>query len=207
MTIYLYKKTHKNTGLQYLGQTSKKDPHKYPGSGTYWVRHLEKHGYNYDTEIIKECQTKDEIKHFGEYFSKLWNVANDPNWANLKNEEGNGGRTLGMLGKKHSDESKKKMSDAHKGKVFSEETKKKMSNWQVGRSRPELAGKPLSDAHKKKLSEAQIGKIKGPKSQEQKDKLSNSLKGRILSEETKKKMSESRKLIWQKKKSGTTPTQ
>jgi len=37
--IYLYKKTHNETGLQYLGKTIR-DPHKYPGSGLYWKRQL-----------------------------------------------------------------------------------------------------------------------------------------------------------------------
>jgi hypothetical protein len=40
MPIYLYVKTHNKTGLKYLGQTSQKDPHKYPGSGTRWRHHL-----------------------------------------------------------------------------------------------------------------------------------------------------------------------
>jgi len=200
VTIYLYKKTHKNTGLQYLGQTSKKDPHKYPGSGTYWLKHLDKHGYNYTTEILKECQTKEEVKYWGKHFSKLWNVVYDTSWANLKSEEGNGGKTIGMTGKTHSDETRKKMSDAHKGKIPSNETRKKMADWQIGRKRPDLVGREVSVETRKKLSDAQKGKTKGPMPQEQKDKLSNSLKGRVLSEETKKKMSEARKLLWQKKK-------
>jgi len=33
MTIYLYKKTHNQTGFKYLGKTNSKDPHKYKGSG------------------------------------------------------------------------------------------------------------------------------------------------------------------------------
>ena len=40
---YLYVKTHKVTGLKYLGQTSK-DPFKYNGSGTRWTNHIKKYG-------------------------------------------------------------------------------------------------------------------------------------------------------------------
>jgi hypothetical protein len=65
MTIYLYVKTHNVTGLKYLGKTESNDPHKYPGSGTYWKSHLTKHGKDYHTEIIKECQTKDEFAYWG----------------------------------------------------------------------------------------------------------------------------------------------
>jgi len=34
MTIYLYKKTHNVTGLQYLGKTTR-NPFTYKGSGVY----------------------------------------------------------------------------------------------------------------------------------------------------------------------------
>jgi len=48
---YLYVKTHNGTGLKYFGKTVK-DPHKYFGSGKYWVRHLEKYGRDVTTEIL-----------------------------------------------------------------------------------------------------------------------------------------------------------
>ena len=44
LMFYLYIKTHSKTGLKYLGYTQKKDPFSYTGSGTYWKRHLKKHG-------------------------------------------------------------------------------------------------------------------------------------------------------------------
>lgn len=61
MTIFLYKKTHLVTGLNYLGKTISKDPHKYRGSGKYWLNHIKKHGYLVNTEILKECQTSEEL--------------------------------------------------------------------------------------------------------------------------------------------------
>jgi hypothetical protein len=39
--LTLYKKTHRKTGLKYLGYTSR-DPFSYTGSGKYWSRHLKK---------------------------------------------------------------------------------------------------------------------------------------------------------------------
>ena len=45
MIIYLYVKTHRKTGLKYLGKT-KKDPFVYQGSGVHWKNHLNKHGYD-----------------------------------------------------------------------------------------------------------------------------------------------------------------
>jgi len=88
MTIYLYKKTHNITGLQYLGKTISKDPYSYTGSGVRWTNHLKKHGYDVTTEILKECQTEDELIKWGQYYSNLWNIVEDSSWANLKAEAG-----------------------------------------------------------------------------------------------------------------------
>jgi hypothetical protein len=111
-TYYLYVKTHINTGLKYLGQTIKQDPHKYTGSGKRWLNHLNKHGYNYNTEILAECKSKEELRIKGEYYSILWNVVNDDNWANIKMESGTGGGLIGkdngMYGKKHNKETREK---------------------------------------------------------------------------------------------------
>lgn len=89
MTIYLYKKTHNKTGLQYLGKT-KLDPLKYRGSGKDWEPHIKEHGYDVTTEILRECLTKEELSYWGRYYSKLWNVVDDPNWANRIPETGGG---------------------------------------------------------------------------------------------------------------------
>ena len=91
MTIYLYVKTHNKTGLKYLGKTTKSDPHTYPGSGQYWQRHLDKHGCDFTTEIIKECQTNEELREWGLYYTNLWNIVESNAWANLKPENGDGG--------------------------------------------------------------------------------------------------------------------
>jgi hypothetical protein len=92
MTIYLYKKTHNQTGLQYLGKTEK-DPHLYQGSGKRWLPHIKKHGNDVTTEILKECTTNDEVKEWGLYYSRLWNIVENDDWANLTEEGGEGGKT------------------------------------------------------------------------------------------------------------------
>jgi hypothetical protein len=90
MTIYLYVKTHRKTGLKYLGKTEKSDPHAYKGSGKYWINHIKNHGYDVETEIIRECQTHAELKEWGLYYTNLWNVVESDEWANLKEECGDG---------------------------------------------------------------------------------------------------------------------
>lgn len=90
---YLYIKTHKKTGLKYLGQT-KQDPFTYRGSGKRWNNHLKKHGNDVQTEIIFESSDKEQIAVMGIYYSNLWNVVEDKNWANIIPENGKGGDTI-----------------------------------------------------------------------------------------------------------------
>jgi len=89
MTIYLYVKTHRKTGLKYLGKT-KQDPYKYRGSGKYWKSHIKVHGYDVGTEILRECQSNEEVKEWGLHYSNLWNIVESAEWANVKPEEGDG---------------------------------------------------------------------------------------------------------------------
>ncbi len=88
------------------------------------------------------------------------------------------------LGRKHSEESKLKMSESAKNKPpISEETKQKMS--ESAKNRP-----PVSNETKKKLSESGTGR---KFSEETRKKLSESSTGRKHSEETRKKLSENQK--------------
>lgn len=91
MVYYLYVKTHNQTGLKYLGQTSSSDPHKYRGSGTRWLKHIKKHGNDVTTEILVETNDKAIIREKGIEYSNIFNVVESPEWANLKIEEGDGG--------------------------------------------------------------------------------------------------------------------
>ena len=123
MITYLYVKTHTITGLKYLGKTTSKDPYKYLGSGKYWRRHLDAHGYTYTTEILKECEHPAMVNFWGQYYSDLWNIVESDEWANLRPETGDGGwgHRKGLpgpnLGTTASKETRMKMSTSRKGKT------------------------------------------------------------------------------------------
>lgn len=136
MTYYLYKKTHNQTGLKYLGKTET-DPYTYKGSGTRWNNHLSVHGNDVSTEVLRECESNDEIRYWGEYYSNLWNVVESDEWANLKAESGDGGSYP------HREETKKLLSEikrglpAHnKGKPWSEERKQRQAGMNSKENNP-----------------------------------------------------------------------
>jgi len=197
MTHYLYKKTHKETGLKYLGKTISKNPYNYKGSGVYWKYHIKKYGYNVETEILKECSTEEELKHWGQYYSKLWNVVESEEWANLKPEEGSGGGMVAgsasaqkhsskMIGhpnwlKSQSESAKKLIKKAQQeliSKLTPDELISRMKNsccrpdsYTPERSKKiseALTGRTLSDEHKKNVS---IGGSKYKKSLTQEEKI------------------------------------
>lgn len=144
MSFILYVKTHSTTGLKYLGQTSAKDPHKYPGSGIYWKKHLEKHGYNYTTEIIMECDSKQDIKKWGIYYSNLWMVVESIEWANLTREEGVGGNNSSYFSENY--------------KTKNKEARDKWVAHIAGKTIEEIYGKEKSIKIKEKQSNALKGK-------------------------------------------------
>ena len=88
--IHLYVKTHNQTGLKYFGKTIQ-DPFKYTGSGKYWRRHLKKHGYDVSTEILGAFHDICLCKETAIRFSKENDIVKSSQWANLKEEELDGG--------------------------------------------------------------------------------------------------------------------
>lgn len=90
---YLYIKTHNQTGLKYFGKTSNKNPHKYPGSGTHWVNHLNKHGNDVITEVYGYYTDKDLCMKAAIEFSEENNIVESKDWANLRIEMLDGGDT------------------------------------------------------------------------------------------------------------------
>lgn len=146
MSIYLIKKTHRKTGLQYLCKTIRKDWHRYTGSGKYWKRHLKEHGRDIESELVRECETIEEFKKWGIYYSTLWNIVESDEWANLKPEDGDGG--TGCPGYQHPSEMR-----AHLSKV--------------------KTGVPNSESHNASMSKARMGFKWGTHTEETKERIRN----------------------------------
>ena len=173
--MYLYVKTHNKTGLKYLGKTDRTDPHSYPGSGKVWRRHLDKHGYDFTTEILLETNDKDELKRQAIYYSNLWNIVESKEWANLIIEKGDGGDTSSSIGWKEYRRRRRSYSGENNpffGKTHSLKTKKILAV----KASSQWKGIPKSDDHKDKISKALTGQ---QFTDERKKNISLACKGRI----------------------------
>lgn len=92
--------------------------------------------------------TAKELKALGKYYNI---PASDLVFMTISEH-----RKLHQTGKKHTEETKNKMSEAAKGRQFSEEHKRNISEGQKGEKNHNF-GKPKSNETKKKLSDAFIG--------------------------------------------------
>jgi hypothetical protein len=100
---WLIIKRHNITGLKYFCKTINKDPIKYKGSGTVWMRHLKIHGHDVTTIWCQLFTNKKEIENYAIKFSIENDIvgARDQNgnkiWANLIIENGlDGGGNAGI---------------------------------------------------------------------------------------------------------------
>lgn len=199
MIYYLYVKQHNGTGLKYLGQTKKSDPYKYKGSGVRWLNHIKVHGDNITTELIAAFDNREDLSEAGKFWSRHWNVVKSDEWANLKEESGNGGmfgykqlpetiakRVVKIRGKPRSVETRRKLSEANKGKHHTEETKQKLKGYT-----PWNKGKigVYSEEARQKISQSNKRNVPWNKGKQTRVAPWNKGKTGVYSEETRRKMS------------------
>jgi hypothetical protein len=188
MIIYLYVKQHSITGLKYFGKTTKSDPFKYLGSGKIWCRHIKKHGKEYvKTLEIWGFDDQKLCEEFALKFSEDNDIVKSKLWANLMIENSDTGgpcfaghfhsleskqklsinakarKINPMQNKKHTDESKKIMSEKLKGRIILEETKSKMRGkrnkyYKSENYKSSMLGKTMSDESRKKISISKLRK-------------------------------------------------
>lgn len=129
----------------------------------------------------KEELNSKEIEHFDKYKNNsAFNIA--PVGVQ-------GVRKTGYKGRKHTEETKKKISEAHKGMKYTKEQLDQIKETKIKNGTTHPKRKPLKQETKNKISAAHKGK---KATEETKAKLSKAHKGKKHTEETKKKMSASR---------------
>lgn len=171
------------SGKRYVGQTKLKPEERWKNNGAGYLRKYKRSGKyhqpafaqailkygwdNFEHEIIASNLTKDEANNFEKLLIKKFNTTNPKHGYNIK-EGGSNGR--------HSEETKRKLSEVNKGKHLPEEHRNKISESNKGRH--------ISEETKKKISESLKGKYVGDKSPSY---------GKYYSEEHRRKNSESHK--------------
>ena len=139
-TVYAHRNL--KNGKSYVGMTSRKPKYRwnngrgYQNNSDMWSD-IQNSDWNKDWEhnILGKFEDKDEALNVEEMFIRLFNSTND-------------GYNISSYGSGHfkkSDETKKKISEAHTGKHLSEEHKKKISESKTG--------KHLSKETRRKMSE------------------------------------------------------
>ena len=170
---YLYKTTNLLNNKFYVGMHSTSNLEDgYLGSGTFLRRSIRKYGKdNFKFEILQFFETREILI---EQEKDL--VNNDFIKNQLCMNLRPGGTGVDQF--------------TNLGSLRSEETKKKMSENNKGDKNP-FYNKTHTDESKKKITESGIGRGKGKqRTEETKQKISNTLKGKIiLTEERKKEMS------------------
>lgn len=193
MNSGIYKITNKVTGKFYIGSsvdikwrwyTHKYELSKGTHSNKYLQRAWDKYGEESfefsivlsterETLVLKEQEIIDETKCYQrEVGYNIGRIADAP-----------------FLGRKHTEEAKRKISESKLGKPRSEETKRKISEVQKGKTIPQETRDKISKTLKGRPSP-----MKGRKaSKETREKMSKSLKGIKKSEEWKRKIGEAQR--------------
>ena len=177
---YIYRITNNINHKTYIGQ------HKYyksllvedgyMGSGIYLRKAQKKYGIeNFSKEIITIAMSKSEADVLEKYYIAKERNENTYGCYNIADGGQGGAWNKGIP---CSEETKKKISIAHKGRKHSEEWKRKISE-----NSTKFSGHHHSDESKAKISESEKGHrpyFCRPRTEEEKRNISEKLKGRKL---------------------------
>jgi len=167
--MIIYKTTNLINGKFYVGKDAN-NRNYYLGSGSILDRAIKKYGReNFKKEILEECNSLEELSEKEIFWIKELNATDETIGYNIA-EGGLGGDTFtndpnkeirreiireNSIGRKHSEETKKKLSNLKKGIKFSEEHKQKLKELHKG-----MLGKSQSEETKVKIGLANKNKLK-----------------------------------------------
>lgn len=158
MSYCAYIHTNKVNNKKYIGITSQKASYRWKNGAGYkkqrrFYNAIKCYGWdNFIHEVVADGLTKEQAEQMETDLIKLYK-SNDPRYGyNIEN---------GGVTNKISDEQKKYLSEINTGKRHTEETKAKMSRAHAGMSSKWLTGRKLSDKTKAKMGESRKGTRNG----------------------------------------------
>lgn len=166
---YIYETINLITGKKYIGQKVNSIflKEKYLGSGIYLKRAVNKYGKeNFKVRLIEECNSQEELNNKEIYWINYYNAIESSNYYNIgagglgwNNSLNKINRTSIWLGRHHTEESKKKMSESHKGKPWTRAQREALLPTRQGKNNPMYGThRILSEETKKKISKSNTGK-------------------------------------------------
>jgi len=182
--MYIYETTNLINGFRYVGKSSKEFNPRYLGSGKILIRAIKKYGReNFSVKLIEVCGSESHLNEREIYWINEYKKTRD--CYNIS-EGGTGGWVTKFYTEDQLTEYKKKLSDSRKGRVVSSETRKKISDKNKGRILGDRAaiGKKVSNLWKDPSSVFN--------SIDYRRKISAAKKGRVCSDESRRKISLSR---------------
>lgn len=181
----IYKFTNKLKNKVYIGQginlrvriKNHIDNYKKDKKNSHFYSSMKKYGIeNFDVEILQQGNfSKTELDEMEITYIRLFKSQNPKLGYNMT------GGGEGIVGFKHSEETKQKQRYIKLGKIVSQETREKL--------RSTITGKKHSKQSKEKISKVHKGKVV---SQETRDKISKSGKGKIILQESIDKIKETK---------------
>jgi len=214
--FYVYY-SYEEFGRGYIGSRGckclPKDDVKYFGS--FW----DKTFHPTQKIILAEFDNREDAYDAEIVLHKFYDVVNNPHFANQSRALSTGFTTEGLSavfkGRKHNEETKRKIGASSKGRRHTEEYKNRKSLENTGEKNPMYGrthtpearekigaaqrGKTISEEHRQRIMEANTNKRlteeakqklrEWERTPEYREKLSKANKGKVFSEETRKKMS------------------
>lgn len=145
--MLIYRVTNLVNGMSYIGKTARsmkvrRKEHTYDVSRTnfYFHRALRKYGKDsFEWEIIKRCNSHDELIHSEQFFIKQFNTKVPDGYNMTDGGEGMPNPT---------EETKRKLREFNLGKTLTKEHVEKIAERNRGQKRSEQARRNISEAHK-----------------------------------------------------------
>ena len=180
MSYWVYIHTCKANGKKYVGCTTRVKPELRWREGNgyqynkYFYSAIQKYGWSNFEHEAWELTCKSEMYYAEKYLIAYYHTTESEFGYNHSS-----GGEKSSLGCKHSEEYRKKLSEAHKGKVLSLEHRKRISETLKKRCSDPEVRKKMAESQKKKWSDLELRK-----------RVSEALKGKTRSEEVRKHTAE-----------------